>query len=235
MYGLYHTSYKISDEIKFQKENEQPFWWSHLHPEVRDKKIEEIDEMLADANVPADLIKSMPRKEKYLAVSAGCYCIDHAQFWQQIEDAKLKNGTNEGDPGGGAGSNTPSASGRNPIAFSGGDESSNEGGAPGHDLDLDEDGFKKRNDPLAPGMKDVDGSGTAPGGNLPPAGNAPSLGNANKTTPVEIRKIAQSIVRDAVNKINSRAEEIPVETNPEAEMDILRAVISELQTLSHGG
>jgi hypothetical protein len=49
----------------------------------------------------------------------------------------------------------------------------------------------------------------------------------------EIRKYAQSIVRQTVQQINHKADEIPDDVALMKENELLQAVINELQTLKH--
>ena len=91
MYYIYKIAYKISDEIVARKEAEKPFWWEHLHPEVKELSIEEIEKGILEAGTPAEKLAEMTKHEKYLAVSEGCYVIDSKEALrvsQELESLK---------------------------------------------------------------------------------------------------------------------------------------------------
>jgi hypothetical protein len=91
MYYIYKIAYRISDEIIAKKEAEKPFWWEHLHPEVKGQSIEEIEKGILEAGTPAEKLAEMTKHEKFLAVSEGCYVIDSKESLrvsQELESLK---------------------------------------------------------------------------------------------------------------------------------------------------
>jgi hypothetical protein len=56
-------------------------------------------------------------------------------------------------------------------------------------------------------------------------------GGMSKSTSPDVRKYAQSIVRQTVQQINNKADEIPDSVAVMKEQELLQAVINELQTL----
>ena len=252
MYQIYRTAYRISDEMKLQKENEKPFWWEHLHAEVREQSLEDIDKMLLEAGVPSDVVATMDRKEKYLAVSEGCYKIDSEEHEKKLSEAQQTSflnrpnnnvsaqtaGMGAGEPSG----NPAPPSNESGFAPLGMDPPSQDDintppkmGASADNIDDEiiknaasqvsddhlKDDYKAPASPFNAHVNDVGGAGQ------------PNGGFSGGTNAMEIRKAAQSIVRETVNKINSKADSIPETISPDAEQALLRAVADELNALRH--
>lgn len=252
MYQIYCIAYRISDEMARQKAEEKPFWWEHLHAEVREKPLEEIEKMLLEAGVPKETVDAMDRKEKYLAVSEGCYAIDCEEYEKKLSGLEKTSFLNQpkntaqsdtGNPGNPASTPTLSNGGnieplsmdtppteediKTPPPMSAGADDIDDdlikthaGAISDDELDDDDDDFLKKkmssSPPASPfEQKITGGSGMSASGN----------------NSVEIRKMAQSIVRETVSKINNKADAVPETISPQAEQDLLKAVIDELQSL----
>lgn len=267
MYQIYCIAYKISDEMKRQKEEEKPFWWEHMHDEVREKEMQHIDKMLLDAGVAPDVVKEMNRKEKYLAVSEGCYAVDCEEYERKLELLERtailnvpKNNLSAQMNGIGNGAMRPfdipspkpetieakvEEVSFEPLGQS--SQSSQSSQASQEDIntpptmsnslnssdnDMIKDAASKIiDDELNDDSKKKSSYNFV--GNMNKE-NHNNLGNnlgENNANAVEIRKMAQSIVRETVNKINSKADSVPQSIAPDAEQAILRAVIDELQVL----
>ncbi len=85
MYYIYKIGYQISDEINVRKENEKPFYWEQIHPEIRDKSIEEVDQYLIGGGLSEEKLKEMTKNEKYMAVSEGLYAAELAEKTAKLE------------------------------------------------------------------------------------------------------------------------------------------------------
>lgn len=248
MYQIYCIAYRIGDEMERQKAEEKPFWWEHLHAEVREKPIEEIEKMLLDAGVPKDVVVGMDRKEKYLAVSEGCYSIDCEEYEKKLNVADkmsfLNQNKDSSQPSmGNVGGNSPASSsamadGGNIEPLSMGRPSEKEILTPppmgGSADDIDDDFIKTHANSISD--DDLNDDGDKKMGMMSPFdANVKPVGvggmSASSNNSVEIRKMAQSIVRETVSKINTKADGIPETISPQAEQDLLRAVVDELQNL----
>lgn len=84
MYLIYKIGYEISDEIKRRKENEKPFYWDHIHPEIKDLSEPEVDKYLLDGGLAPEKIKELSKHMKYLIVSEGLYAV-------QIKELEANN------------------------------------------------------------------------------------------------------------------------------------------------
>lgn len=246
MYQIYCIAYRISDEMERQKAEEKPFWWEHLHTEVRDKPIEEIEKMLLDAGVPKDVVDGMNRKEKYLAVSEGCYAIDCEEYEKKMSGMDKtsflnKNNAAQADMGN-VGGNSPASTqtlsnGGNiePLSMERPSEEEIKTPPPmgGSASDIDDDFIKTHADSISD--DDLNDDGDKKKGMMSPFdSNVKLVGggmSASGNNSVEIRKMAQSIVRETVSKINTKADGIPETISPQAEQDLLKAVVDELQNL----
>lgn len=247
-YYIYKIAYKISDEIKAKKDAEKPFWWEHLHPEAKEKSIEEIDKLLLEGSVSSEVLKEMTKHEKYLAVSEGCYVIDckkNEQELAQMESLKKeleRSRTNIlNQP---LGSVPKQDFELKPIEFGKTGDLSHivsSVSAPPSPMDVkiagdglglaDESHFSepKKSDSLdlddehinimASNIKDDDLFGSS------------DSGMAKKSVSSDVRKYAQSIVQQTVNQINNKADEIPDSVAVMKEQELLQAVIDELNGL----
>lgn len=245
MYQIYCIAYRISDEMERQKAEEKPFWWEHLHAEVRDKPIEEIEKMLLDAGVPKEVVDGMDRKEKYLAVSEGCYAIDCEEYEKKMSGMDKtsflnKNNAAQADMGN-VGGNSPASTqtlskggSMEPLSMERPSEAEINTPPPMSDAnDIDDDFIKTHansisDDDLNDDFDKKKAMMNPFEGNVKPVGGGMAASSNNS---VEIRKMAQSIVRETVNKINTKADGIPETISPQAEQDLLRAVVDELQSL----
>jgi hypothetical protein len=248
-YYIYKIAYRISDEIKAKKDAEKPFWWEHLHPEVKEKPIEEIDKLLAEGGVLPEALTEMTKHEKYMAISEGCYVIDSQKAAQELAELdSLKKEVersktnflnqpmnNYGQQNvelqpiefGKVGDNSHIISSVPPIdpmatkitgGLGGNVESPFSPVAPvnsmNNSMDFDDEHVKI----MAENIKDDDIFGGDGGG-------------MSKSTSPDVRKYAQSIVRQTVQQINNKADEIPDSVAVMKEQELLQAVINELQTL----
>ena len=262
MYQIYCIAYKISDEMKRQKEEEKPFWWEHMHDEVREKEMQHIDKMLLDAGVEPDVVKEMNRKEKYLAVSEGCYAVDCEEYERKLEALERtailnvpKNNLSAQMNGIGNGAmrpfDIPSPKPETieakveevsfeplgtPIQESQASQEdintppTMENSLNSSDNDMIKDAASKiTDDELNDDSKKKSSYNFV--GNMNKENNNNLGNNLGEDNKMEIRKMAQSIVRETVNKINSKADSVPQSIAPNAEQAILRAVIDELQVL----
>lgn len=226
--------------MKAKKEAEKPFWWEHLHPEVKEKPIEEIDKLITEGGVSPEALGEMSKYEKYMAVSEGCYVIDSKKAEQEL--AELESLKKEVERSKTSFLSTPHVQPNlQPIQFGQvGDTShiistvkpvepletkvtmvenveSPFAEKPKDDvIDFSDEHIKD----VSSSMKDDDifGGGNMGGGNM---------GGAS----ADVRKYAQSIVRQTVQQINNKADEIPDSVAVMKEQELLQAVINELQTL----
>ena len=268
-YYIYCIAYRITDEIKAKKEAEKPFWWEHLHAEVKEKPIEEIEKLLLEGGIPKEKLDEMSKHEKYLAVSEGCYVVDCKEHEKEIAEMESlrkqvemhrtsflnKPFTNNalqsqeefkpvefgktGDIPINVGGNEPLPSPIPPIDNMAAkmDESpfssntlNSAMSAPKPNLDVDDEHFKI----LSENISDDDLKDDSPfNKNVASNGMDMGGGNAGGMSKPEIRKYAQSIVRQTVQQINHKADEIPDDVAIMKENELLQAVINELQTLKH--
>jgi hypothetical protein len=253
-YYIYKIAYRISDEIKAKKDAEKPFWWEHLHPEVKEKPIEEIDKLLLEGGITQEALTEMTKHEKYMAISEGCYVIDSQKAAQELAELdSLKKEVERSktnflnqpmnnygqqnvelqpiqfgkvgdsshiissvlppiDPmaakiSGDLGGNVESPFSASPVAPV---------NKPMNDsMDFDDEHVKI----MADNINDDDIFGGGDGGGM------------SKSTSPDVRKYAQSIVRQTVQQINNKADEIPDSVAVMKEQELLQAVINELQTL----
>ncbi len=237
--------------MKAQQEAEKPFWWEHLHPEVKDKSIEEIEKELLQGNTLPEKIARMTRHEKYLAISEGYYvaqCKDTEIIRAELETLKkdsersktsflnqssIPNQQNTED------NFEPIVFGQKPVTpiqsvkspddslFAAGSSASLMGGSPPQlNSGLNNSGGINNSDLSALGGIKDDSSFA---GEMNSVGGPSSLQVPMNSA--EIRKYAQSIVSKTVNDINAKADEIPDDVAVMKEHELLQAVINELQTL----
>lgn len=244
MYSIYKTAYKISDEMKAQKEAEKPFWWEYLHSEVKDKSIEEVEKELLEGGISPENIAKMTRHEKYLVVSETIYivqCKDTDNLRAELETLKKDV---ERSKSSFLNNHNPSPQrveeSFEPIVF--GQKPAVQNAIPSVDTNQPavqaNDGLPPleqnpkpsfdANDGLQPsnainGLNDHDSSFTGASNNGNPAPQPMSS--------AEVRKYAQSIVSKTVQEINAKADQIPDDVAVMKEHELLQAVISELQTL----
>jgi hypothetical protein len=257
MYYIYKIAYRISDEIIAKKEAEKPFWWEHLHPEVKDQTIEEIEKGILEAGTPAEKLAEMTKHEKFLAVSEGCYVIDSKESFrvsQELESLKKDVERNKASFVSHANPNIQQVQETyEPIPFGNPtpkqvDPLALPSAIPPSTISPNESGFTipgepsspsmpKNNDPLsldddhlkimAANVKDSDLKDDED----KPFGG--SLAGNSSSTPgkAELRKYAQSIVSKTVSDINAKADGIPDDVAIMKEQELLQAVIDELKSL----
>lgn len=233
MYYIYKIGYQISDEINLRKENEKPFYWEQIHPEIRDKSIEEVDQYLIGGGLSEEKLKEMTKNEKYMAVSEGLYAAELAEKTAKLEqfeqtaviDSESSFLNNPNTPAVNNGlAGTPPKTDEPPIT---GTESTV----------VDED-FT----PLAIGTKTVTqpGQGTEPVPNFdePLPGNTtpgktistpvPSTGSPGGSTggavvSSSVKRDSMVIVKNAVDQMNQ------VERSPDEQAALVQSVIDELK------
>jgi hypothetical protein len=235
MYYIYKIAYLISDDIKAKKDAEKPFWWEHLHSDVKDKPIEEIEKALIEGGIAKDKLEKMSRHEKIMAMSEGCYAVECqksdeiiAELEKNVERSKtsfinqptnnlrrqqvLKQEVYEPIEFGKSVSSPSSIPSGNDMmsmpAVSSDDDFTMPSEMPKNDVSFDAIKNEK-SDPFGGALK---------GENL-------GIGSA------EIRRHAQSIVSKVVSDINTKSDQIPDDVSSKKEQELLQAVISELQTL----
>lgn len=271
-YYIYSIAYRISDEIKAKKEAEKPYWWEHLHPEIKEKPIEEIEKMITDAGISPEKLAEMSKHEKYMAVSEGCYVVDSREaekelsqmealkkelersktsfipqntgsfgIPQQQEEFKAiefgKTGEVPITPASMMTSSmtTPMTPMTTPMAAHI-EESSFTSPMKSSSMDIDDEHLNimssNINDDDLNGSNDSFGqsNNNGKGINMGMAGGMAGMGAGSSNSP-EVRKYAQSIVRQTVQQINNKADEIPDDVALMKEQELLQAVINELQTL----
>jgi hypothetical protein len=93
-YQIYLIGYRISDEIKRRKENEKPFWWNNLHPEVAGQPIEDIEKTILEVpQTNPEKVKEMSKHEKFLVASAMITAVqleENAKQLAELEELKRK-------------------------------------------------------------------------------------------------------------------------------------------------
>ena len=258
MYYIYKIAYRISDEIIAKKEAEKPFWWEHLHPEVKGQSIEEIEKGILEAGTPPEKLAEMTKHEKFLAVSEGCYVIDSKESLrvsQELESLKKDVERNKASFLGQASPNIQKQVQETyePIPF--GNPTPSAVGAPASPSPIpastiapNESGFDIPGEPSSPSMtksndplsldddhlkimaSNVNDSDLKDDEDKPFGG---SLAGNTSSTPgkAELRKYAQSIVSKTVSDINSKADGIPDDVAVMKEQELLQAVIDELKSL----
>lgn len=266
-YYIYSIAYRISDEIKARKEAEKPYWWEHLHPEIKEKSIEEIEKMISDAGIPPEKLAEMSKHEKYLAVSEGCYVVDCREaekelsqldsLKKELERSKTSfvpnNTGNFGIPRqqeefkaiefGKVGevpitsapmsenlmSSSPVNPDFSPMAAKVEESSFTGSSMKSSSMDIDDEHLKI----MSANIKDDDlnfSSNSSPF-NSSKDSMSMGMGMGNNGNSSEVRKYAQSIVKQTVAQINNKADEIPDDIAIMKEQELLQAVINELQTL----
>lgn len=252
MYSIYKTAYRISDEIKAQKEAEKPFWWDYIHSEVKDKSIEDVEKELLEGDVSPENIAKMSRYEKYLVVSESAYimqCKDTDNLRAELETLKKdverskSSFLNNQNP-----SQQRVEESFEPIVF--GQKPAIQNTIPsGENLEIigSVPPAVQANDGLPPLEPNPKPSFDANDG-LPPSNAINGLTNNDSSfttgalnggdsapkqpmSSAEIRKYAQSIVSKTVSEINAKADQIPDDVAVMKEHELLQAVINELQTL----
>lgn len=248
MYYIYKIAYRISDEIKAQKEAEKPYWWEHLHSNVKDQSIEEIDKHILEGGVPAEKLAEMTKYEKYMAVSEGCYVVD-GQDAEKVNE-ELESLKKEVERSKTSFLNQPTNNLQHqqqgtqdifePIEF--GKPVSKPNTIPSGEsfntppaVKADEGAIPPLEIPGAPALSPevlTDG----PKDNEPFSGALKGDNAFNSAAPAgknsaELRRHAQSIVGKVVNEVNAKADGIPDDIAVMKEQELLQAVIQELQTL----
>jgi hypothetical protein len=269
-YYIYSIAYRISDEIKAKKEAEKPYWWEHLHPEIKEKPIEEIDKMITDAGISPEKLAEMTKHEKYMAVSEGCYVVDCREAEKELSQMEALKKELERSKTSFIPQNTgsfgipqqqeefkaiefgktceiPITSANSPSANPFGSASPTLNSAPSH---MEESSFTS---PMKSSSMDIDDehlsimssnisdddlnqpSNSSPFGQSFGSGNDMDMGGGGNmgggSNSPEVRKYAQSIVRQTVQQINHKADEIPDDVALMKEQELLQAVINELQSL----
>lgn len=246
MYSIYKTAYKISDEIKSQKEAEKPFWWEYLHSEVKDKSIEDVEKELLEGGISPENIAKMTRHEKYLVVSETIYivqCKDTDNLRAELETLKKdverskSSFLNNQNP-----SPQRVEESFEPIVF--GQKPAVQNTIPSVDTNQHAVQANDGLPPLEPNPKpsyDINDSGLPPSNAINGlkdndsgfTGASNSIDSVPKQpmSSAEVRKYAQSIVSKTVAEINAKADEIPDDVAVMKEHELLQAVINELQTL----
>lgn len=257
MYYLYCIAYRISDEMKAKKEAQKPFWWEHLHPEVKERTIEEIEkELLETGQIPAEILAEMPKNEKFLAISEGYYCEDCAQADKvaaELESLKkdiversktgFLNQPSVDQPSAGTGvvqqeSLEPIVLGQtppSPIPSLGADPlavKTETGLFPDAGISPQGSSLKLDDEHLSvvsSQIKDADlkNDDSPFGGALPGDDKIP----ATSPSKAELRRYAQSIVGSTVKEINSKADSVPDNVAVMKEQELLDAVIDELKAV----
>ena len=250
MYYIYKIAYKISDEIKAQKEAEKPFWWEHLHPEIKVKSIEEVEKELLSGSVDANKLATMSKNEKYLALSESCYMSQCKQA--EAVSAELETLKKDVERSKTSFLNQPITSNNQlkeeenlePIVFGQKPATPNSipsgtletvpaaqtDGLPPSGLQTPESSFDAPVSTLENnGLKDNDFGMPNPSG--PGSLNDVGSSKPNNMNSAEIRKHAQSIVNKMVHEINASADKIPDDVAVMKEHELLQAVITELQTI----
>lgn len=234
MYQIYKTAYQISDEIKLRKENEKPFYWEQIHPEIREKTIEEIDQHLLGAGLSEEKLKEMTKNEKFLAVSEGVYAAELADKTSRLEQLE-EQVAHDGE--------TRFLSNTNPSPVN------NNGGAPvmpDEDIKATAAAAKLEDEdhnPLSFGAKKATepGQGTEPTpikddpqpGSITTPGQpstTPATAQAGASVPhpgvkvnsTAIRKDAMVVVKNAVDQMNL------VDRDPDSQAALVQSVIDEL-------
>jgi hypothetical protein len=266
-YYIYSIAYRISDEIKAKKEAEKPYWWEHLHPEIKEKPIEEIDKMITDAGISPEKLAEMTKHEKYMAVSEGCYVVDSREAEKELSQMEALKKELERSKTSFIPQNTGSfgipqqqqefkaiefgKTGEVPITpiattpalnpmGSHIEESSFTSPMKSPNMDIDDEHLKIMSSNV--NDDDLGGSNDSPFGQSNNGGNdmdmGMSMGGGNMgggsgggANSPEVRKYAQSIVRQTVQQINHKADEIPDDVALMKEQELLQAVINELQNL----
>lgn len=221
-YQIYKIGYQISDEIKKRKENEKPYGWDLLHPDVKTMTIEQVDEQILKSGISPEKFKELTKHEKYMIISQGFYQTEAAAALQNTPAPTADDSFLDTGDGLGTGSPTPSVApgGGTDINYpefkSDDIEPINFGGA-GNSNPLENplnQGTGTTEPPPVPAV----GDGITP----PPAVGSPVTAGAKPKNAIATRKKAQEIIRTAVNKINTEAtDEVP-------EGDLLDAVLEEL-------
>lgn len=270
-YYIYSIAYRISDEIKAKKEAEKPYWWEHLHPEIKEKSIEEIEKMITDAGVSPEKLAEMTKYEKYMAVSEGCYVVDCREaekelaemdalkkelersktsfipqstgnfgIPQQQEEFKAIEFGKKGEvPITSASAmsspmnnpmSSPMTSDFSPMAAKVEESPFSSSPDKSSSLDIDDEHLKI----MSANINDDDlmqSSSSSPFGQSKDSFGDMNINMGGGATSPDVRKYAQSIVRQTVQQINNKADEIPDDVAVMKEQELLQAVINELQTL----
>lgn len=265
-YYIYCIAYRISDEIKAKKEAEKPYWWEHLHPEIKDKSIEEIEKMITEAGISPEKLAEMTKHEKYMAVSEGCYVVDCREaekelaqmdaLKKELERSKTsfipQNTGNFGIPqqeefkpiefgkkgevpitSASAMSNpmsSPMTSDFSPMAAKVEESPFSSSADKSSSLDIDDEHLKI----MSANINDDDlmqSSSSSPFGQSKDSFGDMNMNMGGGATSPDVRKYAQSIVKQTVAQINNKADEIPDDVAVMKEQELLQAVINELQTL----
>jgi hypothetical protein len=250
MYSIYKTAYRISDEIKAQKEAEKPFWWDYIHSEVKDKSIEDVEKELLEGDVSPENIAKMSRYEKYLVVSESAYimqCKDTDNLRAELETLKKdverskSSFLNNQNP-----SQQRVEESFEPIVF--GQKPAIQNTIPtGDNLEIGSVPAVQANDGLPPLEPNPKPSFDANDG-LPPSNGLtnndsgfPGAPNSGDSAPkqqqpmssAEVRKYAQSIVSKTVTEINAKADQIPDDISVMKEQDLFNAVLQEMQSIKN--
>lgn len=239
MYHIYCIAYKISDEIKAQKEAQKPFWWEQVHPDVRENTLAQIEQELTQNDaISPQVLAEMTKNEKFLVLSNGAYAMEHSSSEKATKELEYLKGEIERSKT--EFLNQPS----NVTSLSSSAISS---------MPIQEDNFE----PIAFGKKPIaipsdrdnlsavktdagdmfEESSMIDKGEMPSpfGGSVKDVGDKSlsgmPTNRAEIRRYAQSIVSSAVKDINKKADEIPDDVAGLKEKELLKAVIDELKDL----
>lgn len=266
-YIIYCIAYRITDEMKAKKEAEKPFWWEHLHSEVKDKTIEEIDKLLLEGGIPKEKLDEMTKHEKYMAISEGCYVVDCREHEKEIAELETlrkeieRNKTsfiNQHIANNGANVSPIIQEELKPIEFGKvGEIPSGDNQMPSAippidpmSIKMEESPFSSSSSPinspsqktsmdiddehlkiLSDNVKDDDLMDDDKNGMGMGMGNGMNMSSGFGGSKPELKKYAQSIVRQTVQQINNKADEIPDDVALLKEQELLQAVINELQGL----
>lgn len=237
MYYIYKIAYLISDDIKSKRDAEKPFWWEHLHSDVKDKPIEEIEKALIEGGISKEKLAEMSRHEKIMAMSEGCYAIECqksdeiiAELEKNVERSKTSLVSQAKSSLSTQQQVLPKQDIYEPIEF--GKSVSSPSSIPSGEDNMSmpavssDDGFTTS---LASPKNDVSFDAIKNEKSDPFGGalKGDSLGGGN----AEIRRHAQSIVSKVVADINAKSDNIPDDVATLKEQELLQAVISELQTI----
>ena len=252
MYGIYCIAYKISDEIKAQKEAEKPFWWDHIHPDVREQTLQQIEqELLQNGAVSPEKMAEMTKNEKFLVLSQGSYALElksAGEAAKELESLKKEVERSKSmflnQPMAATAALATGASAVQqqeniePIVL--GQPLPAEPAIPSGGVDspaVNTNGieFPSFGNPQEPSIKldDEHLSVAASQVNDKDLKDSPFAGdiNATKPTKAEVRRYAQSIVAATIKDINQKADQIPDDVSLSQADDLLKAVVDELKDI----
>ena len=236
--------------MKAQKEAEKPFYWEHVHPEVKELSIEEIEKKILEGGVPAEKLADMTKNEKYLAISEGCYVLECEEADKvSAELESLKKDVER----------SKTSILNQPVSTQGQGQQAVAVVAQEEEM-FEPIEFGKKpviQTPVVPSVIDsvpspAEGVMTntspldspVPNSTMPmmpaekvndPFNSPLSGGGAGGTGAgagkAELRRHAQSIVAKVVSDVNAKADGVPDDVAVMKEQELLQAVIQELQTL----